>query len=428
MTTQAALYLNPWLENDPDDLTGVAAPAVRRARLVACRLYAAGRGYRIAGVHAAVDAPPHRRREAAAGLLDWAQRNAFTPDSALPVLPDKDRPDKDLPDKDRPNKDLPVIVVYDAGELVGRDGRPDAIGRLVAALGVRVETVLPPHTAEEINGYFAPEAVQLASRTVRNLLGTPGDPAPSLGDEPGIRGGGEEEAEADDADRPLETELYEELLDLLGDTGRLRTILGGQRDGGARQARWAEAHAGICRAEADAQRRRRKLLDLWLENLIDKPLLLHRRVQADAQLAALRQERRLAQAHLTACTLTPAQETLVLEVCRQLQGVLARLDPSGRRRVARYLDLHAVMEADGRERASCLLPIGDEPDEPEETLEHAPSAQPGAGRHGSHRRAASAAAGATAAADAADDLWETNWPSDYPLVWERKSRPAGGAV
>jgi hypothetical protein len=318
-------------------------------------MYAIGRGYTVHSVHANLDggAGQETSRQVCSALLDLVHGGP------APAHPETDA---------GASGDNLVVVVYDVHELLNKEGGPDAIAKMIAACGVRVESALPPHTAEEINGYFPAEALPLASGLIRSLLRKETFPGAGLPPAP-VWGGTRLDAAAAEGPEfglpePISDAAWDGLLNLLGDEDRLGALVAAQRaDAGAR-AFWLDARDAARQAEAEAERRSNVLLDLLLEGSFDRELLRLRLRLAETQIRTLRQKRRTAEAHVAACELPPAAEDLLVAVGHSLLPALDAADGATRARIAAYMQFHAVAGCDGAVQVSCLLPLVDESLEP----------------------------------------------------------------
>lgn len=329
MTTYATLYVNPWPKREEEP-----AQSSIQAQLIACRAYAVAHGYPVQGVFANLEGGRNCRHNTAAGLLEQVQNG--------PAAAHMKGQTNDL-----------VVVVYEGRQLLDEHGKPDPIGRLIAAYGVRVESALPPHSVPEVNSYFKPEAVQVASKAMRDLLGV-------RTHAPIIKPSAAYVDDVDDAE-PVREYVWRSLLDLLGDDQWLRRQICTQRaSGSSRRELWLQALEGAQRAEAETETRRIKLLDLLLDEIINKQVLACRRAEMDGRLYALRCQRQQAHAFLAAPSLSPAAEELVVEIARCLVPVLEGLDPNERQRAAQYLQVNADPQDDGTMQVACLLPLVDE--------------------------------------------------------------------
>lgn len=180
MTTFAALYVNSWAKQGEKTDRGSM-----QAQLIACRAHAVACGYSVQGVFANLAGGRDGQRGASGDLLELVQNWLPSSNGSEEV-------------------GGLVVIVYDGRQLLKEDGRPDPVARLIAAYGVRVESALPPHSVPEVNTYFEPAAVQIASQTMRDLLGvrdsaplvrapaeTIGYPSGTAGDVPWMKKPGE---------------------------------------------------------------------------------------------------------------------------------------------------------------------------------------------------------------------------------------------
>lgn len=367
MTSQAIFYVNPDTDGEEPDRQVITEG---QAQLIACRLYAAARGYAAAGVHANLAGTHAGWRQAAADALEQVQNAGICAED--------------------PAARAPVLVTYDGRELLSADGQPNPIGKLVAAWGVRVETALPPHALPQVNGYYKPESLHMWHRTMQDLWGIYARPAQ-----------GRPQPEPDIEDEPVDPLLFPALLALLEDETALHGLAARRREQTREeQERWQAALAEVRTAEEDAERKRSLLLDLLLEGTVPKSMITARRERLDAEIYRLGRERRRTHAFAAAALLSGEQESQIIEVARRVRPVLEGLTEGEQRRAAYFLQASLSAADEGQAQFFCLLPLVDDSQRGQ--------AQGTAGRQrGKRSGAISEPLAASPEAPA----------EDYPLVW-----------
>lgn len=292
-----------------------------QAQLVACRIYAAARGFTIDGVHVNTG-----------DTADWTKTadGLFTQLQASLAAPEDTR--------------IHTVVVYDPTTFTDAGGKWDPLGELLRVYGIRVESALPPHQKP----FFESEADQLVRRIMLDLHASQGaHVTPKLRQIPVSY-------------FELPPGVWESVLDLLGDEAQLRQLIATQRRA-AEQSRWLSQLELARSQEQGPERKRSELLERYLEGAVTRTELSERAHELELELHTLRAGRRRAHAALAACTLTPEAEEKVVEVARCIRDVLEGLSIEERQRAAGALNM-TVGSASGTGdlRISCLLPLLDE--------------------------------------------------------------------
>lgn len=324
MAPQAVLYVNTAHLQDGEDPPALPSPL---AQLIACRVYAAARGFDVKGEHVNWSSDPEAVLPTLRGLLDQLMPN-------------------ESPSADSP---IQLVVVYDRSAV--RLSPPDKIESLLGRHDVQVESVRTPHVVAA-----ADTPQDRAYRMfLRGLFG-----------QPTLSGAPRAVVVDDDTAKlpPCDPVHWTALTALLGSESQLRAIV--QQDrlgaaGGRAQllARLAEARE----QEAAAHEEWNGLLDLLLDKVIDGKEAARRadaqRVKADALAVARRRTHALADSARTATD----KEQQIVEIALGLHQALDGLAPAEQRRAAHLLNLRArqMLATDcGQAECSCLLPLVDE--------------------------------------------------------------------
>jgi hypothetical protein len=324
MTVQAVLYVNTAYLKDGEQPPALPCPL---AQLIACRVYAAARGFDVKGAHVNWRSDPEAILPTLCSLLDQLMPNGSpAADSAYQV-----------------------VVVYDRSAV--RLTPPDKIESLLGRHDVQVESVRAPHVV--------PAADTSQDRAYRMFLrGLFGQP--TLGGAPRAVVVEDEAAELPSCD-PAQ---WAALLALLGSESRVRAVVRQEQlaAAGAR-AHWLARLAEAREQEAAAHKEWDGLLDLLLDDVIDSSETIRRagaqRVKADA----LAVERRRAHALADSAHTARDKEQLIVEIALGLHQALEGLAPAEQRRAARLLDLRVRRTPgadDSQVECSCLLPLVDE--------------------------------------------------------------------
>lgn len=318
MNEHAVLYINRSRSTEP-----IARPVSAQAQLVACRLYAAARGFIVDGVHVNSD-----------DAAQWTKTadSLFTQIQASLAAPEAAR--------------LHTVVVYDPTTFKGAGGKLDPLGELLRVYGIRVESALPPHQTT----FHESEADQLVRRIMQDLHAVQGESVtPKLRQTPVSY-------------VELPSGVWDSLLDLLGDEVRLRQIIATQRSAGdAERNHWLNELELARSQEQGPEWKRSELLERYLEGAITRPELSEQAHKLELELHSLRAGRRRAHAAYAACMLAPEIEQRVVEIAGCIRGGLEGLSVEEQQRAAGALNILVdPTPGAGDLRISCLLPLIDE--------------------------------------------------------------------
>jgi hypothetical protein len=319
MNQIAALYVGRQAREGGD----VAHQVSRmQAQMVACRVYAAARGF---FVREAFAAGPGREPwiRNTSKLLERVQVN---PALAL-------------------EEQLHVLVLYASGALGATAGGEDALARLLRLSGVRVEAVQPPHVVAEAGGPGA-EAWQEFARPL--FFG-----APVLQEARTKPAAPPEALAADEA-------VWRSFLTLLHDEQRLRGAIAAQQqedDQGLPAQR--EQLEDARRQESLAEWRMGELLDLLLDRKISEEAFSSQARSLAAELRDRRLARRRAHAVLAGRHPTPQLVDRIVLTAAMVAPALECLPPAERQRAAGFFQLRSE-PAQGGQSLACLLPLVDD--------------------------------------------------------------------
>ncbi|MFN8463893.1 MAG: hypothetical protein U0X20_00020 [Caldilineaceae bacterium] len=293
-----------------------------RARLIACRVYAAARGFAVRDQYTPSSSDPMQPQRAMEMLLEQVQAN--------PASDDADR--------------LDVIVVYDLAELRNADGKWNPIAELLRMSGLQVEAAMLPHMVAPAD--WTPDLVwQSVARRLFSIRAHSGEPKPKPAGAP----------------TPVDVNptAWRSLLYLLEDEQRLRAQIAGQRQPDELPARADQLAAARLREWAP-EWRKNELLEQLLAGETTREELAISVGQLEVELCALRLERRQAHARLAACTASSDLEDTVVEIAGCIAQALTGLAEEDRQRAAGLLHLRTNTMTNGSLIVSCLLPLVDE--------------------------------------------------------------------
>lgn len=316
MTTYAAIYM----DSRPDSLRE-PEPSFR-ARLIACRVYAAARGFAVRDQYTPSSSDPMQPLGAVHMLLEQVQAN--------PASGGADR--------------LDVIVVYDLADLRNADGKWNPIAELLRMSGLQVEAAMPPHVVATAD--WTPDTVwQSVARRLFSIRAHSGEPKPKPAAAP--------------TPVAVNPAAWRSFLDLLGDEQRLRAQIADDRQPDELPARADQLAAARLR-EWVPEWRKNELLEQLLAGEISREELASSVGQLEVQLRTLRFERRQAHAWLAACTATRELEDTVVEIAGCIAQALTGLADEDQQRAAGLLHLRTNTMTNGSLIVSCLLPLVDE--------------------------------------------------------------------
>lgn len=326
MNQIAALYVGRRAEDDEGDGDLARRVMGMRAQMVACRVYAAARGFFVRDAYAAGPTQEQWTRNTCK-LLERVQVN--------PALAVEER--------------LHVLVLYDWDALGAAGGAAasgeDALAQLLRLGGVRVEAVQPPHVVAEAGGP-CDLAWQEFARTmfsgapvVQEARSKPIPPPEPI---------------------PVGDAVWLSFLALLNDEQRLRRAVAAQQEEAGQEL--------PVRMERLDDARRQEWMSAWrMGELLD--LLLDRKISQEEFATHVRsletelQERRLARrrAHAALALSRPSPELVdrvvltAVHISRALEG----LQRAERQRAAGLFQIRSEPTPDGP-AISCLLPLVDD--------------------------------------------------------------------
>ncbi len=355
MTTIAWLYVDP-----PSVRAAEGRGAVhQQARLLACRTYAAARGYAVQEAFVAGQESRMALPQALLSLLERVQAGLAHPPSVQQA-----------------------VVVYDLGAWQNEAGGADPLVDLLHASGVRLEGALPPHTLPAarrpdagvlrgvLHGLFS---IEPAGRLL------PVEPlTPAV----------------------LPAGAWQGLLDLLEDEGRLRDLAAVRPQGTAGREDLRRQLDAAREQEREIERRMGELLDGLLEGRLEKAHVSAAWAGLETELRSQRVERRRAHALLAGGPFPPALVEQAVVSARCLRRVLEGLSAEEAARAAG--SLHVRAEAGGW---TGLLPLVDDP------------------ARSTARWSARGARGRNTPAMETPPGGPDAHPEDYPLAWAAVKEP-----